>query len=168
MAVVLEVSSPPPPPPPPPPPLGNKEDGEGRGGSGVEVEREERAEGRLEMGKDGMGSGSGSASGSGLGMGLGLGGLRRGSVGFMEQGPGPGRREGEGRGMGGCCSNPGCEAGKAAGMEEDLKNNSEMKNGMEGNGLAAPMQAGLTVDITSASAFEAALQIVEFVRGPGG
>lgn len=34
-----------------------------------------------------------------------------------------------------------------------------------GCGLAAPVHAGLTVDVTCASAFEAALQIVEFVRG---
>jgi hypothetical protein len=33
------------------------------------------------------------------------------------------------------------------------------------NNLAAPLHAGLTVDVTSASAFEAALQIVEFVKG---
>ncbi|KAK4136842.1 hypothetical protein BT67DRAFT_488666 [Trichocladium antarcticum] len=31
--------------------------------------------------------------------------------------------------------------------------------------LAAPLHAGLTVDVTSASAFEAVLRIVEFVRG---
>ncbi|AEO69990.1 uncharacterized protein THITE_46464 [Thermothielavioides terrestris NRRL 8126] len=35
----------------------------------------------------------------------------------------------------------------------------------KGQGLAAPMNAGLTVDVTRVAAFEAALQIVEYVKG---
>jgi hypothetical protein len=35
----------------------------------------------------------------------------------------------------------------------------------QGQGLAMPVGAGLTVDITSVPTFEAALRIVEFVRG---
>ncbi|KAL2136505.1 hypothetical protein VTI74DRAFT_3330 [Chaetomium olivicolor] len=37
--------------------------------------------------------------------------------------------------------------------------------GMAGQGLTMPMKSGLTIDVTAVPAFEAALQIVEFVRG---
>lgn len=35
----------------------------------------------------------------------------------------------------------------------------------QAQGLAMPIKAGLTIDVTRVPAFEAALQIVEFVRG---
>ncbi|KAL2167445.1 hypothetical protein VTG60DRAFT_1243 [Thermothelomyces hinnuleus] len=81
-----------------------------------------------------------------------------------------GRRDGDGSGDGGrmrsrSSPKPGAGASAGAGAGPGLVEKEECRAHRHAPELARPAGPGLTVDVTSVPAFEAALQIVEFVKG---